>query len=58
MLKQLYPDRSFMEDQDDDSVDLSNVPNADAEALLIKHYGHDFVTLEETIRANVRGLSR
>lgn len=57
ILRTMYPNSSFMENQDDDSADLSKVPNADADALLKKHYGHGFVTLEECIRANTEGLS-
>ena len=56
ILRKLYPDKSFMADQDDNSTDLSKVPNADAEALLKKHYGHGFVTLEESVRANTGGV--
>lgn len=47
-----------MADQEDNSTDLSKVPNADADALLKKHYGYGFVTLEDSVRVNTEGLSR
>jgi hypothetical protein len=58
ILRKLYPDRAFMQDQDDASADLSKVPNSDADELLRRHYGHGFVTLEESVRANTEGLGR
>ena len=57
IFRKLYPNRSFMEDRDDDRKDLSKVPNADAEELLKKHYGHGFVSLEDSIKANTENLT-
>jgi hypothetical protein len=58
VLRKLYPDKSFVDDRDDSREDLSRVPNAKAEALLKKHYGHGFTSLEDSIRANTEGLSQ
>jgi hypothetical protein len=35
-------------------TDLTEVPNAEAEELLKKHYGHGWTGLEESIRENLR----
>ena len=58
ILRKLYPDKSFVDDRDDSRQDLSKVANEKAEALLKKHYGHGFTSLEDSIRANTEGLSR
>lgn len=58
ILRKLYPDKSFIKDRDDSRQDLSKVPNEKAEALLKKHYGHGFTSLEDSIRANTEGLSK
>ena len=57
IFRKLHPNKSFPDDLNDGLEDLSKVPNADAEALLKKHYGHGFIGLEETIRENIEGLS-
>lgn len=57
ILRKLYPNKSFPDDLNNGQEDLSKVPNADAEALLKKHYGHGFLGLEESIRETLAGLS-
>ena len=58
ILRKLYPDKSFVDDRDDSTEDLSRIPNEKAEALLKKHYGHGFTSLEDSIQANTEGLSQ
>lgn len=60
ILKKLYPDTSFLDEREDKSEeDLSRIlPKDDAEVLLKKHYGHGFTSLEDSIRANTKGLSK
>jgi hypothetical protein len=48
----LEPSRQYAEDREM-GEDLSEVPNAEAEALLKKHYGHGFVNLEDTIKEGI-----
>jgi nucleoside-diphosphate-sugar epimerase len=52
ILRKLEPSRQFGEDKEM-GEDLSEVPNAEAEALLKKHYGHGFVNLEDTIKEGI-----
>lgn len=52
ILRKLDPSRQYAEDKDM-GEDLTEVPNAEAEALLKKHYGHGFVGLEETIKEGI-----
>jgi nucleoside-diphosphate-sugar epimerase len=52
ILRKLDPSRQYPEDKDM-GEDLTEVPNAEAEALLRKHYGHGFAGLEETIKEGV-----
>lgn len=51
-LRKLEPGKNFGADKDT-GEDLSQVPNAEAEALLKKHYGHGFFSLEETIKEGI-----
>jgi len=53
IFRKLKPNKSFLADRDD-GRDLSEVPNAEAEELLKKHYGHGWTGLEESIRENLR----
>ena len=50
------PNRSFLEDREGLGRDLSQIPNEDAEALLKKHYGKGFTSLEESVEANTATL--
>ena len=56
ILRKRFPSKSFLADAEL-GRDLSQIPNEDAEALLKKHYGKGWTTLEETIEANVATLS-
>lgn len=49
ILQKIEPSGLLAEEKDM-GMDLSEVPNASAEALLRKHYGHGFATLEESVR--------
>ena len=46
------PEGKFSEDNKNEGEELCKVPNAGAEALLKKHYGHGWIGLEESIKAN------
>jgi len=52
VFRKLEPSKSFIEDRDQ-GQDLSEVPNQDAEALLKKHYGHGWTSLEESLKRNI-----
>jgi nucleoside-diphosphate-sugar epimerase len=53
VFRKLEPGKSFLADQEK-GRDLSEVPNAEAEELLKKHYGHGWTSFEESIRQNLR----
>jgi len=46
------PSKTFAQDIEGLGRDLSEIPNDDAEALLKKHYGKGFTSLEEVLEAN------
>lgn len=46
------PGKKFLENREGIGRDLSQIPTDDAEALLKKHYGKGFTSLEETLEAN------
>lgn len=50
------PDKTFVDDFPDMGRDLSQIPNEDAEALLKKHYGRGWISLEESLAANTATL--
>lgn len=50
--RKLEPNKTFIEDRPQ-GQDLSEVQNEDAEALLKKHYGHGWTSLEETVKQNI-----
>ena len=52
IFRKLEPGKSFLADREQ-GRDLSEVPNGEAEALLKKHYGHGWTSLEESIRQNL-----
>lgn len=52
VFRKLEPSKTFLEDRDQ-GEDLTEVPNGDAEALLKKHYGHGWTTLEESLKRNI-----
>ncbi|KAK3649369.1 hypothetical protein LTR56_006456 [Elasticomyces elasticus] len=56
IFRKAYPDRKFMEDRDM-GEDLSTVPSEEAEALLKKHYGKGWTSLEESVMAGVANLA-
>ena len=56
VFRKLRPSKSFPEDREDLGRDLSEIPNEDAEALLKKHYGRGFFSLEESVEANIATL--
>lgn len=56
--RRLYPGRTFMEDEEGQGRDLSEIPNQEAEELLKKHFGKGFVGLEESIRENTAMLAQ
>jgi len=49
-LRKLEPSKTFIENR---RQDLSEISNDDAEALLKKHYGHGWTSLEETVKQNI-----
>jgi len=53
VFRKLEPGKSFLTDRET-GRDLSEVPNAEAEELLKKHYGHGWTSFEESIRQNLR----
>lgn len=57
IFQKIQPEGKFPEPPQDEGRDLSRVPNAEAEALLKKHFGQGWVGLEESLRENVKGLS-
>ena len=50
------PDKNFLEDREGLGKDMSQIPMEDAEALLRKHYGKGFTSLEESVEANTATL--
>ena len=54
--RKLRPDKIFPENREDMGRDLSEVPNEYAEELLKKHYGHGFISFQESIEANIATL--
>ena len=50
------PDRKFLDDREGLGRDLSQIPTEDAEALLVKHYGKKFTSMEEVLEANTATL--
>lgn len=52
VFRSLEPGKDFGEDVETGS-DLSEVPNQRAEELLKKHYGHGWVSLEDSIKENI-----
>jgi nucleoside-diphosphate-sugar epimerase len=52
IFRKLEPGKDFGEDVDI-GEDLTEVPNKEAEDLLRKHYGHGFVSLEETVKQGI-----
>lgn len=50
------PGKTFPDDKEGYGRDLSQIPNEEAEALLVKHYGRGFVGFEETIAENIASL--
>jgi len=53
IFRKLQPSKSFLADREH-GRDVSEIPNAEAEELLKKHYGHGWTSLEESIRQNLR----
>lgn len=53
VFRRLKPGKGFAEDREGFGEDLSRIPNEEAEALLVKHYGRGFVGFEETIAENI-----
>lgn len=51
--RELRPDVPIREDFQDLGRDMSVLPNAAAEQLLRKWYGHGWTSLEETVRQNI-----
>ena len=56
LFRKQNPGKTFPEDPEDRGKDLSRVPNDVAEALLQKHYGKGWTTLEESIEENTKTL--
>lgn len=56
ILRKQNPDREFMADKEGEGKDLSRIENNSAEALLKKHFGHGWVTLEESLRDSTAAL--
>jgi hypothetical protein len=57
IFREAYPDKEFIEDFKDDSRDLSEVPNAEAERLLKEHYGKGWTSLKESVLNTVKTLA-
>ncbi|KAF1923803.1 aldehyde reductase [Didymella exigua CBS 183.55] len=56
ILRGEFPERGF-EDFEDDGVDrITNLMRDEVEGLLREAYGHEYTPLEESVRANARGL--
>lgn len=56
IMRKQFPDRKIQDDWPKAEPDLSVIPNEDAIALLQKHYGHGFVSLEDSIAANLASI--
>ncbi|KAK5121073.1 hypothetical protein LTR85_005557 [Meristemomyces frigidus] len=56
ILRKQNPDRQFIDDKEGEGKDLCQIPNGEAEALLRKHYGHGWTSLEESLRDNTAML--
>ncbi|KAK5131796.1 hypothetical protein LTR08_000551 [Meristemomyces frigidus] len=52
IMRKQNPGRKFIEDNENEGADLTKVPNGEAEELLKKHFGHGWIGLEESIKAN------
>ena len=55
-IRKQNPGKKFMEDREDIGRDLSQIPSHDAEALLRKHYGKGWTSLEDALEANTATL--
>ena len=52
IFRQQNPGKTFLDNKAGYGRDLSEIPNEDVEALLRKHYGKGFTSLEESVAAN------
>merc|ERR1711915_858645 len=57
VFKKINPEGDFPAPPENEGRDLSKIPNEDAVALLQKHFGQGWVSLEESLRENVKGIN-
>jgi len=56
ILKEQNPGKDLPDPPKDEGKDLCKIPNEDAEALLKKHFGHGWISLAESLKANTAGI--
>lgn len=57
ILRELYPDKTFADFEDEGTDEITNLEKEKVEGLLRMAYGHGYTNLEESVKANARDLN-